>query len=133
MKTCPFCAEAIQDAAIVCRYCGRDLRGRTTASPNWSPGVAAVLSLVIPGAGQMYKGQVFKGLAWLLVVAIGYVAFILPGVVLHVCCIIGASLGNPEKQRQQERARQERVDRKARRLGMSAAKLVRAVRDNRPI
>jgi hypothetical protein len=61
----------------------------------WNPGIAAVLSLVIPGAGQMYKGQIGNGLVWLVIVVIGYMAFVGPGVVLHLCCIIGAASGRP--------------------------------------
>lgn len=67
------------------------------SAPRWNPGVAAVLSLVIPGAGQIYKGQIFNGLLWMLLVIIGYIAFVVPGLVLHLLCIIGASMGNPNK------------------------------------
>jgi hypothetical protein len=60
----------------------------------WNPGVAAVLSLLIPGAGQMYKGNVLGGVVWLIAVIIGY-TLLVPGVILHLCCIASAASGTP--------------------------------------
>ena len=67
----------------------------TTAPQAQKPsnGVAAVLSLVIPGAGQMYKGEVGTGLLWLLFVVIGYMIMVIPGIILHLICIFNAASG----------------------------------------
>ena len=50
MKKCPYCAEEIQDDALVCRYCGRDLPA--------------------PGAMQKTKNQKTKIAKWLLAIAL---------------------------------------------------------------
>ena len=60
---------------------------------DWQPGVAAVLSLVIPGAGQIYKGRIGAGLVWLICTVLGYVALILPGIIIHIICIVNAASG----------------------------------------
>ena len=62
---------------------------------RWSPGLAAVLSFFIPGLGQLYKGQIINGIVWFFMVGLGYLALILPGLLLHLFCIIGAASGNP--------------------------------------
>jgi uncharacterized membrane protein YhaH (DUF805 family) len=36
MRRCPFCAEAIQPEAIVCRWCGRDLQRTSTPEGAWT-------------------------------------------------------------------------------------------------
>lgn len=63
----------------------------------WEPGIAALLSFFIPGAGQIYKGHVFNGLAWFVGTIIGYMMLVVPGVIMHVFCIVGAHSGDPTK------------------------------------
>ncbi len=102
-KDCKFCGESILESAIKCKHCGEFLDGRNRVPviinqqrvPKWSPGVAAVLSFLLPGLGQMYKGQIFNGMGWCVVTILGYAFFVIPGLVLHVCCVFSAAAGDP--------------------------------------
>jgi TM2 domain-containing membrane protein YozV len=60
-----------------------------TRTPN--AGVAALLSLVVPGAGQLYTGRPLSAIAWFAIVTLGYVLLIIPGLMLHILCIASAA------------------------------------------
>jgi TM2 domain-containing membrane protein YozV len=111
---CRFCNEYLDESKRPqsgSNYPAIQINNGTTAQPvhhttvvhmhgnqeKWSRGTAAVLSFLIPGLGQLYKGQLFNGLLWFVVTIGGYVAFVIPGVLLHICCIFGAASGDNTK------------------------------------
>lgn len=59
--------------------------------PAPNAAVAGVLSLIVPGAGQLYAGYPLSAVLWFVVVSIGYLLLIIPGVILHALCIAQAA------------------------------------------
>ena len=53
--------------------------------------IAAVLSAIVPGAGQLYAGRAFSAVAWFALVTIGYLLLIVPGILLHILCVASAA------------------------------------------
>ncbi len=113
-KRCPFCGESIALEAVKCRHCNEFLDKRHVATapaaplqvvqqvvvnnqmarPRFNRFVAALLSLLVPGLGQIYKGQPINGIVWFGVTLVGYVMFVVPGLLLHFLCVVGAASGD---------------------------------------
>jgi len=104
LKKCPFCSEAILTDAKKCRYCGEFLdpqlraAAQSSSQSKWNPAIAALLSLIVPGGGQIYRGKIRQGFLWLFAVAAGYTLYLLPGIVLHAVCIALAAVGNTTRE-----------------------------------
>lgn len=61
-----------------------------TNTSTFDPSTAAFLSFLIPGWGQMRRGKMIAGWIWMVVVILGYFLLIVPGLILHVICILEA-------------------------------------------
>src|ERR1043165_5674093 len=56
------CARA---AAVAC--CGLEMSKRP------DPGIAALLSLIVPGVGQIYNGKFLRGIFWLVITPVFWI------------------------------------------------------------
>src|SRR6266446_9571509 len=69
---CTRCGAANKDDARFCKACSASLSapaanaGLLMVQPAGSPGLAAVLSFFICGLGQIYNGQIFKGISMII-------------------------------------------------------------------
>jgi len=73
-KYCPECGKELQNPnAVVCPSCGEAL-GKAAVSQSGGAGpkqkeefLAVALSFFVPGLGQLYNGQVGKGVAYFII------------------------------------------------------------------
>jgi len=98
---CRECGQQISTEAASCPRCGapnptgyavaRQQQVVYVETRRPSGGIAAVLSFLIPGLGQIYRGKVGRGLLWFCGALLGYALLIVPGLIVHLCCIVNAA------------------------------------------
>lgn len=64
-------------------------------APQRSGVLAGLMSLFVPGLGQLYKGHIFWAAFWFILTPLGY-TLIVPGFLLHVLCVYFAVTSTPE-------------------------------------
>lgn len=58
---------------------------------TFNPGVAASLSFLIPGLGQIYRRKIPQGYCWFFGTIFAYFCLFVPGVITHIICVCDAN------------------------------------------
>ncbi len=83
-KFCASCGAQIAEKAVICPKCGVAVKTAGTGQGFRNPGTAAVLSFLFTGSGQVYNGELGKGIALIIIqfvnialmlVVIGFITF----------------------------------------------------------
>lgn len=89
-KVCETCGEPLRSEGVeYCQSCGASVPGSYLRRDK-NPWTAFFLSVFFDGAGQVYNGQLAKGLAVLFGVLAGLFLFIVPGVIVWLYGIYDA-------------------------------------------
>ncbi len=82
-KFCPDCGkELINENAVICPNCGGALK-KISQGGERNPAVAAILSFLICGLGQLYNGQGLKALIYFIISVVFFgLLFVIVGIIL---------------------------------------------------
>ena len=84
IKFCQHCGKKIDAEAEICPKCGVRVKATPTYTENKSTGIAAVLSFLFVGLGQIYNGQIGKGIMFIIIgVILILTIFVLIGFILY--------------------------------------------------
>ena len=98
-KFCPTCGSSLQyENSEICTKCGVRIQspdlswsgGPHSVKGKKSPGIAALLSLILTGLGQVYNGDFTRGALFLIGTFIGLLIFIIPGILVWIYQIYDA-------------------------------------------
>jgi TM2 domain-containing membrane protein YozV len=85
---CRQCGERIAPTAETCPNCGAPQDAEPSGrSGDKDPGIAAIASLIVPGAGQLYNGQFVRGAAAFVGVGVADVALVLIALVFSLILV----------------------------------------------
>jgi tetratricopeptide (TPR) repeat protein len=89
--SCPHCGtEMLGDETGTCLSCGKIIRERAKSPELKSPLLAAIMSFLIPGLGQMYTGNTLRGILLLIGAFVGFIILLVPGFIVLAYAVYDA-------------------------------------------